>query len=343
MAISDTHLVSCKDTHPFAQAAHDAFYKHYPLIISPDDVWFCITQGFASHVNLNAERLRHHFVKHEGKEKLVVERPDFLLGQSNPWPEVFTSFSDQIADHVGRHLRDLVVADFSTTTAFHRAASEVALMDAFQPYFEYEMLCGCGIPEITLTGAPDDWRDIRRRATELARFGLDAWIRALLPILDALEATSRGYADPDFWKSFFRYKSWSGGSEMTGWINVLFPYLKGTGQQKGKLISNPYLNTWRTDHLQAVNDSSRRHMFGDKTNGPYLLQIPAGLSSAPVRVTDRRSNDTHDMRFVAGMFGIAQDPTTMGLSASFGWAIVYDKPLPVTPRIRTPKKSPGRS
>ena len=84
----------------------------------------------------------------------MVERPDFLLGQPNPWPEAFAAFSDQIAGHVGK-LRDLVVADFSTTGPLERAATEVLLMDTFQGYFEYEMMCGCGIPQITLRGTPD--------------------------------------------------------------------------------------------------------------------------------------------------------------------------------------------
>src|SRR5262245_2018270 len=78
MALADPRLVCCKDTHPFAQAAHDAFYDHLPLTISPDDIWFCLVQGFAHHVNLNAEALRHQFVRHEGKLKLRVDRPDFV-------------------------------------------------------------------------------------------------------------------------------------------------------------------------------------------------------------------------------------------------------------------------
>src|SRR5690348_14885154 len=90
-ALSDDRLVCCKDTHPFAQAAHDAFFDHCPLTFGPDDVWFCLTQGFAHHVNLNAEALRHRFVRHEGTLKLLVERPDFTLGRPNPWPEAFSA------------------------------------------------------------------------------------------------------------------------------------------------------------------------------------------------------------------------------------------------------------
>ena len=100
---------------PLAQMAHDAFYEHRPMTLSPDAVWFTIAQGFATHVNLNAEALRHRFRAARGQKTLIVNRPDFVLGKTNPWPEAFSAFSGtEIADHVGP-LRDLVVADFSTT------------------------------------------------------------------------------------------------------------------------------------------------------------------------------------------------------------------------------------
>ncbi len=47
-------LVRCDTMHPVVSAARDAFDEHYPLIIRPDDIWFCIAQGFATHLKLNA-------------------------------------------------------------------------------------------------------------------------------------------------------------------------------------------------------------------------------------------------------------------------------------------------
>ena len=201
-------------------------------------------------------------------------------------------------------------------------------MDAFQAYFEYEMRAGCGIPEITLRGTPDDWRDIRRRTALLAQFELTEWVECLLPVLDNIEETSRGHIDRNFWNSFFRYDSSSGrGAAMTGWIQVLFPYLKDL-QTKGKLVVNEYLKTWEVDHIHAKKQCGVPFRQTEFIRGPYLLEVPTGLSSAPVRVLDRHSGETHDMRFIAGMFGVSQDETTNALAPSFGWAIVYDKPLP---------------
>jgi hypothetical protein len=49
LSCSSGELVSCDTTHAFVKAAHDAFYDHHPLVIRPDDIWFCIAQGFVTH------------------------------------------------------------------------------------------------------------------------------------------------------------------------------------------------------------------------------------------------------------------------------------------------------
>lgn len=319
---SPANLVAATDTNALVQAAHDAFYKHYPLIISPDAVWFCLAQGFAQHVAMNAEALRRRFVAHEGKKKLVVQRDDFFIGQENPWPEVFSAFSEQIAAHVGK-MRDLVVADFSTTGPIERAASEVVLMDAFQAYFEYEVMCGCGIPSITLLGTPDDWRSIRRRAAMLSEFGLERWTSALLPVIDRIIETSEGRVDRSFWRSFFRYQSGSGPSELTGWILTLFPYLKLYGRdyrEPPTLQPNPYLARWEAAYATAEGRTS----WIRTPEGPGLGAVPTSLASAPVTLVDLRDGSKRPVRFVGGLFGVVQDPHSRALAPEFGWAVVHE-------------------
>jgi hypothetical protein len=318
---SDAPLVSATDANALAKAAHDAFFLHYPLVLSPDVVWFCLAQAFANHVALNAEDLRKRFVRHEGKAKIVIERTDFVLGQPNPWPEAFAAFSDQIAAHVGR-LRDLVVADFSTTGPVERAASEIVLMDVFQPYFEYEMRAGCGIPLITLLGTVDDWKSVRRRAGMLSEFGLETWTDVLLPVLDEVVRTAAGHVDRGFWRSFFRYESGSGGAELTGWIHVLFPYLKTFGHEGEQLAPNEYLAGWEAAFRAAEKRTDWRLM----PRGPGLLSIPTSIASAPVKFTDLRDGSEHPLRFAAGLFGCTQDAATSALAPEFGWAIVHGEP-----------------
>jgi hypothetical protein len=311
---SNARLVATTELNALAQAANDAFYGHYPLVLSPDAVWFCIAQGFASHVNLHAEQLRARFVRHEGKAKLRFERPDFFLGQPNPWPEAFSDFSDGIAAHVGK-LRDLVVAGFSTTGPVERAATEVLLMDTFQAYFEYEMICGCGIPQVTLLGTPDDWRNLRRRAGMLSEFELTWWTDALLPVLDQIVETAEGRLDQSFWRSFFRYQSGSGPAELTGWILTLFPYLEGERTPE----QNPHLAGWE----RALRAAESRTSWSFDPEGPSLDVLPGSIASAPVKFIDARDGSEHPLRFVGGMFGVTQDQAG-ALAPEFGWGIVHD-------------------
>ena len=122
--------------------------------------------------------------------------------------------------------RSLVQADFSTTGPVERAVSHLMAMETFKSYFEYILMAGCGIPSVTLTGTAADWRKLREKARLFADYGLEHWIEALDPVLAQFELAKAGKADAEFWQSMFRYHSGSGPAVLTGWANVLFPYLK---------------------------------------------------------------------------------------------------------------------
>lgn len=63
--------------HSLVNTVHQAFAEHRPLMITPDAIWMAIAQGFAQHINNNAERLRYQFVSHSSKRELkVVLRSD---------------------------------------------------------------------------------------------------------------------------------------------------------------------------------------------------------------------------------------------------------------------------
>lgn len=64
-------------------------------------------------------KLRHVFVKHEGKKTLDVQVDHMVLGKSSreEWEkDVFAGFSKQIKEHVGADVYNTIVSDFSTTT-----------------------------------------------------------------------------------------------------------------------------------------------------------------------------------------------------------------------------------
>ncbi|HWZ89561.1 MAG TPA: DUF4419 domain-containing protein, partial [Polyangiaceae bacterium] len=58
--------------HGFLAAVHSAFAQHCPLVLSPDDVWLCIAQGIAIHMDVNAEAFRAQFVRHDGQASIQI-------------------------------------------------------------------------------------------------------------------------------------------------------------------------------------------------------------------------------------------------------------------------------
>lgn len=324
MSAGQGRMVSCNDANPLGQAAHDAFYSHVPLVLTPDAVWFCLAQGFARHVNVHAEELRGRFVRHDGKQKIAVERRDLELGKPGPWHEVVAAFSERLAEYLGK-TRDLVVADFSTTGPVERTVSEIVLMDTFQGYFEYEMRCGCGIPEITLTGTADDWRSVRRRAHVFSEYGLERWTDVLVPVLDRIVDSAEGRVDRDFWRSMFRYQSGSGPAELTGWILTLFPYLDDLEYRRGAHpaysrtpVWNRFLDGWEG----RLATAQQRTGFLRDPQGPSLAELPAGLASAPVTYVDLRTDEKTPLRLVGGLTGVLQDEHTLALTPEMGWALI---------------------
>lgn len=286
---------------PFVAACHYAYDKHYGLTLSPDDVWLAISQGFATHVNLHAEELRDRFVKHDGQKLLRVRRDEFVKGAaSNDWQGCFAEFSDQIRDFIGKQ-RDLLVSDFSTTGAVEQAASEVILMGAMKGYFKYEVYTRCGIPEINLLGSAADWANIRTRARALGEYGLEQWMKTLNPLLDEFVSAAQGQPRTSFWQEFYKEHDGSGGTQITGHINALFPYLRIPAY--GNEPTKDKFNTYR--------------MGG--WGGPTADLFPPGMTTVPF-VWDYLGA-RFDMNFSAGFVAVSQDPESMFLRPAIGWTV----------------------
>jgi hypothetical protein len=312
-------LVACDEDHALLSSMRIAFYEHLPLRLSPDVIWITLARGFALHVNQNAEQLRHRFVSHFGKERLIVRRSDFLPGEDNPWPEVFEEFRGKLAERTGG-LASLVEADFSTTGPVERAVSHLMAMETFQSYFEYILMAGCGIPTITLTGTAGDRQKLREKAQRFADYGLQGWIEALDPILAHFERAKAGKADALFWQSMFRYHSGSGPAVLTGWANVLFPYLKDADD---KLYPNPYLKDWK-DRLD-IDDRQHWRQRWEAPQGTGLRAFPTCFTSVPLKVY-WGARET-DMRLVGGLMGVTQEEETLTVEPECGWAVVYEEPV----------------
>jgi len=299
--------------HGFLAAVLTAFARHLPLTLGPDEVWVLISFAFAKHVDKHAEELRHHFVAHEGKKRLLVEVNFGPTGDpgtgSSPevWEElVFPDFSSQIRGYIGAETHDTIAGRFSTTTKVAQAAHEVTLMSAMKNYFSYGMSTMCGISKVTLLGSEADWKELRVRAealgSKMTKKFSDMWLPKLLPILDQFVAAYQGDVHHGFWQSMvkMRHKSAFGSGEssedyITGWVQILYPYLKS-----GSLNRN--MQSWENCYW----------------NGPETGDFPSILSSAPV------DWDKLEMHFHAGITGFTQDPVDGALRPAVGWRVTHD-------------------
>ncbi|HTN84740.1 MAG TPA: DUF4419 domain-containing protein [Sorangium sp.] len=315
-------LVGRTDLHPLVQAAYTAFTQRYPLVISPDVIWFCLARGFTLHLAANDEQ-RRRFLPEDHEFELVAERPDFTLGAVNPWPALFPDFSRQVAARVGS-LRDLVAANFSTTGPVERVSSEFTVATPLAPHYDWEppfpgdlVYPQRGIPRVYLLGTSDDWRWVRQRVAMLGAVGQERWMRAVLPVLDQIAASSEGRADPSFWRAFFRYENPA--DELTGWIHVLFPYLRAWPNDY--FTANPYIDSWNDRWLRAEARSDALGGLGNP-QGPGLSELPPGLTSAQLRLIDA-SRRERPMEFISGLIGVTQDPHSLALIPEFAWAVAH--------------------
>jgi hypothetical protein len=307
-------LVAGLENHPFLAAVARAYADHRPLVLSPDMVWLLIAQGVAAHVNVHAEEFRTRFVRHAGQRDLVVSRNDFCPGSpENPWPEVFSAFSAQVAQHVGPRTHNFFVPSFSTTGATERAAFEVTLLDAMRVYFRYSVRIVCGIPNITLEGTPADWEEIASRAEWLDSVGLGRWRDALRPVLRQFVAASRGEIDRRFWQSIYRHTpptcDFKPGKspQVTGWVVIFFPYLRD--HSGGARVPA----RWLRDGIPAQG-LSPGGQFGFAGH-----DLAGGVSVAPFQLYVEE--EVRKMEFLAGFLGVAQDPASLALRPEIGWAV----------------------
>lgn len=330
--------------HAFLLTLHWAYGDHRPLVLSPDMIWLLITQGFALHVHHNAEKLRHKFVAHEGKVVIQVRRDEFVKGfAGNDWEGVFGEFSYKIREHIGDTTHRFLVREFSTTGIVEKAAMEIVLMDAMQPYFIYALETGCGIPSITLEGTPEDWKQIREGAEQLAQFDLEWWTKHLLPVLDQFVEASRGNIDQHFWQEFYKLDGGSGGPYIHGHVVNLFPYFGSRHLPDTTLLAElefylrqknpPFTEAQIAYHLAEYQQRLQRGEVkssglypnpflgntGTEFNAMKTNSVSSCVSAVPF--IWNYFGQMFPMEFIAGFVGTAQDEETLALRPEIGWAV----------------------
>ncbi len=280
--------------HSFFNGMYQAYADHRAFVLSPDMIWLLISQGFARHVNANSENLRHHFIDSSGKLSLIISSSKITLeNPDSPWEEIFPEFKNQIALYTGTDLMELLSANFSTTTPTTRIASEITIMEAMEPYFEFIVIYViCGIPEITLQGTTEDWQKVLDKTKQLAKYDLNWWISELEPLLAQFIAASNGEVDKIFWQNMFKYhsqKKYGAPNIIDGWIVKFFPYDK---------------NGKRNDLKQVK---------GRET-------LPEEIVKVDLKHINEQQEETM-LELWAGFVGLEQNKDNYALTPKIGWMI----------------------
>lgn len=312
----EARFVRPEATHPLLSAVHLAFSGHRPLVLSPDILWITIAQGLALHITRNAEALRLDLVRHQGRKQLVVTRDvsQMDLASDDFWPGVVDDFSGMIQGH-SPALHDLMVCDFSTTGPVERVVSQVVLMDAMREYFDYVVMCICGIPTITLEGTPEDWRKLRDKVGQLPRYGMEAWARHLLPVCEQFIRASEGREDREFWQAIYKLHRAYGRDTFNGWIGKLFPFLRNESTTEYD-FPNPMLETQSLGTPDATEKGVT--LSSDR--------LPTGLSRVSVLLAVATDSGVVKARMAltAGFMGTLQSEETLALRPVPGWVVHED-------------------
>lgn len=281
-----------------------AWCQHRPVVLTPDAIWLIICQQFSHIVNENPEKYRGVLVNHEGKKELKVESNDLFSNQAD-WKGLISRFTAEIDKYTNNGLATTLVADFSTTGTDERIASEVTLMDVVKPYFDYTAVYAiCGIPSITLTGTPDDWRKVLEKTLALEAFGLGWWTTELEPILQEFVKAAEGHPDYWFWKDIVnktRPRTIQGPvcskrqpklTKFDGWFLKFFPY-----DNKGKTPA-------KVDITQT--------MLPETVVVPFKYQV-VNLDGVVLEETT--------LELVAGIVGVLEDPDDFAMTPKIGWFV----------------------
>ena len=287
----------------------DAYGSHYPITVTPDMILLLFLQGYSRFMEKNSEKLRHIYVNFEGKKTLTVKREGITPETAKPedWQGIVDEFTQKIKGEIGENIISNLESNFTTTNPITLATSQMSIMSAMKNYFVYKaIMCVCGISSITLEGSLEDWQKIKQKFEFFSKeeFGLNSWIKHLIPIIDKIIETKIYYNQNkeinneirNFWKDMIRVKREGcyRPDVIDGWIIKFIPNLsEGEPKVYDKLKDN---------------------------------DIPDQILSCPLKLIFSNGIKTieYDCSLASGFYGMLQDKITSNVKPVIGYAIVVE-------------------
>ena len=291
------------------QGYYSAYENHLPIRLTPDIIWLLIVQGFAQHVNYNAEELRQKFVNFEGKKKLEIiinKYHSYKQMKSEDYEYLFENLTEKIKENVGEELINTIDFNFSTSNKITKVVGYASIMSALKKYFEFRGVCtACNYPYIILDGKLEDWENILKKTKKLSKYDLEKWVKRLEIPLNEIKETKKGKINKEFWKKIiypdkidekieiatYEYKTIQVDG-INGWLLTFFPYFK-----------NGY---FRYDTSLKVKD---------------IWRLPKRLLKTPLIMKSDDEGET-PMTIFSGFLGMKVDKKKDNLvTAEIGWYV----------------------
>lgn len=304
----DGHGMVFPSSGSFIRGAIEAWAQHQHLTLRPDEIWFEVLVQLNFYMTAHAEELRHLFVSHEGKEKILV--PGFS------WRDVVAEFGSAIQERVKTEwLLEWILPGFSTSTPEDDITATVLMMGLTQKYFDFEGMIICGIPSVTLLGSRADWVRLLSKLDRLKDWGAEpaAYAGNLRPIF---ERFVRSWDEPEsdevrmFWRQIVRaHRTVSCGGGASGWM--VDGWITGFVHWKKEGGLRVREDVWFDDdeeeyEVQEVIPDPRSLTLDDITYVPESLdEIPVSYAKAPLKLAEYPApGETTEAYLLAGNVGI---------------------------------------
>ena len=219
-------------TNNFIGSFVHAYNSHGNIILNPDDIWIMICFYFSKYVDINSDKLRNKFVKHNGTIKIVVKEYTNSLEKSikieRDWTNFFNQITEQINTNTVSGITDELACNFTTTTKTHKFITTGLIMNSFKIFFKYScyerMNLGRGISNVYFQGTRNDWVKIIGKIFNLRKYDVNGklleYLGKIQNILQEFLNTWDNKPNIDFWNKIISIDEKPIGSSGLSQINI---------------------------------------------------------------------------------------------------------------------------
>lgn len=295
------------------EAVHLAFARHYPLELTPEDIYYALVQTIIplkQRLADNADFQKRIGIGQLDKERIVIYCDHYGSdAKMYDWSDCLPEFRDNIVAKLGGSelsQHDIFRMNFSKSTDTQDLALAACAVSAFANSFSSKVTMYRGNPKIRITGTEADWKLVIARWNVISKLFRDflpiakAWTEHVDDFLaHMLQSIVSPEPQTQWFKQLYMFHEANGldCSYSTGNLNRLFPW--SWSQHHGS-VETKFVGT--------------REKLVANTLSPSITSVPFVWNHIVAR---------HDMHFHAGMLGIHQHKNGFIRPVS-GWVVTMD-------------------